>query len=61
MSIHKYNAGDVLVGFLPSNTDLPVFEPAPEPKRSCDTCMFDPRTDDVCDYYCENYIEGTDG
>ena len=60
MSIHKYNAGDVLVGFLPSNTDLPVFEPAPEPKRSCETCLYIAAFGiPPCDT-CENFSEWTD-
>ena len=41
-------------------SEAPKPKPALEPKRSCETCLYDPRTDGVCDR-CKDGSKWTDG
>ena len=48
-----------LAGYAAIAADRLAPKAAPEPERSCETCLFDP-TDDVCEH-CRDFSEWTDG
>lgn len=49
-----------LAGYAAIAADRLAPKAAPEPERSCWTCMYDPRTCDIC-RHCRGFSEWTDG